>query len=97
VSGHDLPLPGRAPLPQPLSGHLSWQYWRPAKLPQRYAVIVGWSRQGLGSACDAWYPTEPITNRYNIPNEESHTFVAVCHLRAPLGELWNRGIASDHL
>ena len=28
-------------LPQPLSGHLSWQYWRPARLPQREVLTVG--------------------------------------------------------
>ncbi|MGD0166695.1 MAG: glycosyltransferase family 39 protein [Gaiellaceae bacterium] len=84
-------------LPQPLSGHLSWQYWHPKRMPQRHAVVVGLAPEGLDWACEAWILVQQISNRWNVPNEESHDFIATCRLRRPLGELWNHGIAGDNL
>ena len=84
-------------LPQPLSGHLSWQYWHPKRMPQRHAVVVGWSPQGLSWACEAWDLVRQVSNSWNLHNEESNYFIATCCLRRPLGELWNQGIARNNL
>ncbi len=84
-------------LPQPLSGHLSWQYWHPKHMPQRHAVVIGSSREGLSWACESWEFVQQVSNSWNLDNEESHYFIATCHLRHSLGELWNQGIARNNL
>ncbi len=84
-------------LPQPLSGHLSWQYWHPRRMPQRHAVVAGWSPQGLNWACESWSFVRQISNSWDMANEESSYFIATCHLRRPVGELWNKGIARNNL
>ena len=38
-------------LPEPLSGHLSWQYWRPRSLPQRSLLFVGYDPRNLPRLC----------------------------------------------
>ena len=84
-------------LPDPLSGHLSWQYWRPAALPQRWAVLVGFEPGDLRRLCVRWHITARIRNRYALANEELGRPIAICHLRAPLGSLWQRQIARTTL
>ncbi len=37
-------------LPLVLSGHLSWHYWRPARLPQRFALLVGFDHHAATTA-----------------------------------------------
>ena len=60
----------RAGLPRPLSGHLSFQYWRPASLPQRRVLAVGFGGSELGSLCVSWRVVARIDNRWHIANEE---------------------------
>jgi 4-amino-4-deoxy-L-arabinose transferase-like glycosyltransferase len=84
-------------LPQVLSGHLSWQYWRPRALPQRYALFVGFSHDRLTSLCTTSHVLATIDNRWHLDNEERGRTIAFCRLRRPLGELWQREIASTTL
>jgi 4-amino-4-deoxy-L-arabinose transferase-like glycosyltransferase len=86
-----------AGLPQPLSGHLSWQYWRPASLPQRQMLAVGFDGSSLDRLCTAWRELGRVRIPYGIDNDEQGRLIAWCALRAPLGRLWGREIASDTL
>ena len=84
-------------LPQPLSGHLSWQYWRPARLPQRTVLTVGYDPGTLRGMCTSYRRLATIENPYNLDNEERGRIIAVCRLPQPLGDIWDSRIASDNL
>ena len=73
-----------------LSGHLSWQYWRPARLPQRFALTVGYSKQRLRGLCRSWRTLARIDNRWQLGNEERGRLIAACRLKASLQSLWPR-------
>ncbi len=92
-----LELYGRG-LPLVLSGHLSWQYWRPKHLDQRFALVVGYSQGFLNEACGGdWRQVGQIDNRWHIANEEQGRLIAACHLLRPLGDLWRPLVARDDL
>jgi 4-amino-4-deoxy-L-arabinose transferase-like glycosyltransferase len=84
-------------LPAVLSGHLSWQYWRPKELPQTFALFVGYDGSALTALCDRWRPLARIDNRWHLDNEERGRLIAACNLRRPLGALWHARIATDQL
>jgi dolichyl-phosphate-mannose-protein mannosyltransferase len=84
-------------LPQVLSGHLSWQYWRPQSLPQRYALFVGYDPGTLSLLCRSWTKLATIDNRWHIANEERGRIIAGCRLPRPLGVIWQRSIARNNL
>jgi Dolichyl-phosphate-mannose-protein mannosyltransferase len=84
-------------LPQPLSGHLSWQYWRPARLPQRTVLTVGYDPGTLRGMCTSFRRLATIQNPYHLDNEELGRIIAVCRLQQPLGDIWDSRIASDDL
>jgi 4-amino-4-deoxy-L-arabinose transferase-like glycosyltransferase len=84
-------------LPQALSGHLSFQYWHPRRMPQRRALAVGYDAAALRGLCRSQRVVARIGNRWGIANEEQGRTIAVCTLRAPLGVLWARRIATDRL
>jgi len=84
-------------LPEPLSGHLSWQYWRPRSLPQRFALFVGYDPSTLRKLCTSWRRLATIDNRYHLDNEERGRTIASCHLKRPLGAIWTSDIATDSL
>jgi 4-amino-4-deoxy-L-arabinose transferase-like glycosyltransferase len=84
-------------LPQPLSGHLSWQYWRPARLPQRTVLTVGYYPGTLREMCTSYRRLATIENAYKLDNEERGRIIAVCRLPQPLGAIWGSRIASDDL
>ena len=83
-------------LPEPLSGHLSWQYWRPGSLPQRWALTVGFERGAVGDLCSSFRVVAHIRIPYRLGNEELGRPIALCHLRAPLGTVWQSQIARSH-
>jgi 4-amino-4-deoxy-L-arabinose transferase-like glycosyltransferase len=66
ASGLALYGPARG-LPQPLSGHLSWQYWRPPRLPQPFALIIRLLRLGTSTPLllleNSGADREPLANR----------------------------------
>jgi hypothetical protein len=84
-------------LPAPLSGHLSFQFWRPRSLPQTDAVTVGFDAGELARLCRAWRVVGRIDNRRGVANEERGRAIATCTLRRPLGEIWPNGIATNRL
>ena len=91
-----LQLYGRG-LPPILSGHLTWQYWRPDQLPERFVLTVGYRPQSLDLLCSSWRPLAHIENRWHLDNEERGKPITACALKHPLGSDWNRLIASDQL
>jgi 4-amino-4-deoxy-L-arabinose transferase-like glycosyltransferase len=82
-------------LPQPVSGHLSWQYWRPKQLPQHYAVVVGGDPNLLRWLCSSWAIVGFAGSSHGFVNEQATVWIHTCKLRRPLGELWNQGIARN--
>jgi 4-amino-4-deoxy-L-arabinose transferase-like glycosyltransferase len=84
-------------LPPPLSGHLSWQYWRPDALPQRTLVTVGVDPSVLRTLCTTFRRVATIENRWRLDNEERGRTIDVCRLPRPLGAIWNDRIATDEL
>jgi 4-amino-4-deoxy-L-arabinose transferase-like glycosyltransferase len=93
-----LALYGRAlGLPQPLSGHLSFQYWHPRRMPQRELLVVGFDPSALGAICSSTRVLATINNHWKIANEEQGRVILACKLRRPLGQLWAAQIASDRL
>ena len=87
----------RVGLPPPLSGHLSFQYWRPAVLPQGHVLAVGIDGADLTRLCSSWRVVAHIDNRWHIDNEERGRTITRCTLRMPLGDLWASEIASNRL
>jgi hypothetical protein len=84
-------------LPEPLSGHLSWQYWCPARLPQRRALLIGFEATAVRSLCATHRPLGRITNRYRLADEEFGAGLVACRLRHPLGQIWDSQLATDQL
>jgi dolichyl-phosphate-mannose-protein mannosyltransferase len=84
-------------LPAPLSGHLSWQYWRPAQLPERLLVTVGYDETILRSLCTSFRRVATIQNRQHLGNEELGRTIDVCRLARPLGAIWQSRIATNNL
>jgi Dolichyl-phosphate-mannose-protein mannosyltransferase len=86
---------GRGRLPLVLSGHLSWQSWRPKSLPQRYLVTVGLGEHP--AICSTSRVVARIDNRWHIANEEQGRTINTCTLRKPLGELWSTSVVRNEL
>jgi hypothetical protein len=84
-------------LPTVLSGHLSWRYWRPRRLPERYVLFVGHGPATLSSLCSSWRPLARIDNRLHLANEERGRLIAGCRLPQPLGDIWSSEIATNQL
>ena len=84
-------------LPKVLSGHLTWQFWRPARLPQRYILFVGFGSGTLGTLCANRRQLAVIDNRWHLDNEERGRTIVACRLRRPLGDLWESEIADSSL
>lgn len=84
-------------LPPPLSGHLSWQYWRPARLPERFALLVGFDRQEIHRMCRSARRLAVVDNRWHLDNEERGEAITGCRLQGQLGILWKRSIATTRL
>jgi hypothetical protein len=84
-------------LPSVLSGHLTWQFWRPAHLPQRYGLFVGFDRDTLRALCAGSGRLATIDNRWHLDNEERGRTIVACRLRLPLGALWRSEITDSTL
>ncbi len=84
-------------LPRVLSGHLTWQFWRPARLPQRFALLVGFDAGSLRGLCAGRRRLAVIDNRWHLDNEERGRMIVECRLRRPLGALWKSEIATSTL
>jgi Dolichyl-phosphate-mannose-protein mannosyltransferase len=92
-----LELYGPGKLPLVLSGHLSWQFWHPKALPERFLVTVGYYPDELRRLCSTWRVVDHIRNPLDYPNEELGRPIATCTLRRPLGEIWRADFARNQL
>jgi hypothetical protein len=86
-----------AGLPTPLSGHLSFQYWHPARMPERTVLLVGFDREDALHRCAHATVLGVVDNRWHIDNEERGRPIVWCRLRAPLGQLWESTFATARL
>jgi 4-amino-4-deoxy-L-arabinose transferase-like glycosyltransferase len=87
----------RRGLPEPLSGHLSFQYWHPQSMPQRHLLTIGFDAGSLAGICRSLRVVARIDNRWRIANQEQGRTIDTCTLRRPLGQLWQAQIATDRL
>ena len=93
-----LSLYGRAAgLPTPVSGHLSFQYWHPARMPQRTVLLVGFERGDALRRCASARVLAVVDNRWHVDNEERGRPIVWCRLRAPLGQIWQSTFATARL
>lgn len=86
-----------AGLPAALSGHLSYQFWHPARMPQRYALLVGFDRRSALERCSRTTVLTVIDNRHHVGNDVRGRPIIWCRLRAPLGQMWQRSFANASL
>ncbi len=84
-------------LPTILSGHLSWQYWHPSRLPDRFVLTVGYRHRTSSSCAASWTVLARVDNRWHLDNEEHGQPIAACTLKHSLASDWTRLIASDEL
>jgi 4-amino-4-deoxy-L-arabinose transferase-like glycosyltransferase len=86
-----------AGLPPPVSGHLSFQYWHPARMPQRNVLLVGFDRGDALTRCSRSTVLAVVENRWHVDNEERGRPIIWCRLRAPLGQMWQDSFATARL
>jgi hypothetical protein len=86
-----------AGLPTPVSGHLSFQYWHPARMPQRTVLLVGFERADARRRCLHATVLAVADNRWHVDNEERGRPIVWCRLRAPLGQVWQSEFATARL
>jgi hypothetical protein len=84
-------------LPAPLSGHLSFQYWHPRRMPQHHLLTVGFDAHALAAICRSLHVIARIDNRWQIANQERGLPIMTCTLKQSLGHLWTSQIATDGL
>ena len=87
----------RAGLPTPLSGHLSFQFWHPARMPERAVLLVGFDADSARAQCAHATVLGVVDNRWHIDNEERGRPIVWCRLRAPLGQLWQSSFVRSQL
>ncbi len=79
-----------AGLPTPVSGHLSFQYWHPAKMPQRTVLLVGFDREDALRRCaHATRPRgrrQPLAHRQRRARPADRLVPAARAARAAVGE-----------
>lgn len=68
-----------------VSGHLSWQYWRPRLLPQHHVLLVGFDGSHAW-LCARSHVVARIDNHAHLDNEERGRTIARCTLRRSLGD-----------
>jgi hypothetical protein len=86
-----------AGLPPPLSGHLSFQYWHLARMPERSVLLVGFARADAHQRCTSSTVLATLDNRWGVGNEERGRPIIWCRLRAPLGTMWEGSFATARL
>jgi hypothetical protein len=86
-----------AGLPEPVSGHLSHQYWHPGRMSQHYALLVGFERKGARERCRETTTLGVIDSRWRVDNDVRGLPITWCRLRAPLGQMWQRSFANTSL
>jgi Dolichyl-phosphate-mannose-protein mannosyltransferase len=80
---------GPRDLPPVASGHLTYQYWRPATRPGPL-VTVGYGPAQLAGLCRSFAVRGHVREIDGLENEEVGTPIATCVPRAPLARMWDR-------
>ena len=78
-------------LPRPISGINSYWLRGPGDVPANTAVVVGFQRDSLEHLFERCELMAPVSNPYDVPNEESEAYegVFLCRgLLTPWPELW---------
>ena len=87
-----------AGLPPPVSGHLSFQYWHPQRMPERDVLLVGFDRDAAQALCSRSTVLAVADNRWHVDNEERGRPIVWCRLRGgPLGQVWQHSFATARL
>jgi dolichyl-phosphate-mannose-protein mannosyltransferase len=82
---------GAGHLPQAISPHLSFWYWKPAGLEPTAIVTVGYSRADLGFLCGTISEAGHVRIPYGVDNLNQGAPILVCtDLRDSLGTAWRR-------
>jgi len=84
-------------LPTPFSGHLSFHYWHPQRMPEHHVLAVGVDPVTLSEICRSMRVMGRIDNPWHIANQERGEPIVSCRLKRELGQLWSTRIASDRL
>jgi 4-amino-4-deoxy-L-arabinose transferase-like glycosyltransferase len=77
-------------LPASYSPQLSDYYWLPEHLSATHALMAGYAPSDIASICTSASVVAHLTVPYHVVNLEQGSPVTLCHLRAPLPELWGR-------
>jgi 4-amino-4-deoxy-L-arabinose transferase-like glycosyltransferase len=76
-------------LPQAISPHLNFWYWKPAGLEPTTLVTVGYSKSDLAFLCGRIAVARPVTIPYDIENLNQGAPILICtDLREPLSAAW---------
>jgi 4-amino-4-deoxy-L-arabinose transferase-like glycosyltransferase len=82
---------GEEGLPQAISPHLSFWYWKPAGLEPTTLVTVGYAPSDLAFLCGTVRQAGVVRVQYSIDNLNQGAPILVCtNLREPLGSAWPR-------
>lgn len=80
---------GSQHLPQAISPHLSFWYWKPANLDPTTLVTVGYSASDLAFLCGTVTSAGTVTIPYSIVNLNQGTPILVCtNLRESINAAW---------
>lgn len=80
---------GAENLPQAISPHLSFWYWKPVGLDPTTLVTVGYAPQDLSFLCGSITRAGTVTIPYSIDNLNQGAPILVCtDLHEPLGAAW---------
>jgi hypothetical protein len=80
---------GRDQLPQAISPHLNFWFWKPAHVDATTLVTVGYEPSQLTFLCGTITPAGTVTIPYSISNLNQGTPILVCtNLREPVDAAW---------
>ncbi|HET7380499.1 MAG TPA: hypothetical protein VFJ24_10695, partial [Gaiellales bacterium] len=78
-------------LPEAISPHLSFWYWKPAGLNPSILITVGYSPSDLSFLCGSIVQAATVTIPYSVDNLSQGSPILVCtNLRESLDAAWPR-------
>lgn len=86
---------GRYHLPQALSGHLTFYYWKPKHVFAKALILVEVNPASLGGQCKSTEMVATITNSLGVQNEEYGNPVLLCRGNINLDRVWKRQLHYD--
>jgi hypothetical protein len=82
-------------LPQALSGHLTFYYWKPKHVVARALILVEVNPSSLGGQCATTRRVAIIRNSLGVRNEEYGNSVLLCRGSINLDKVWHRQLHYD--